>query len=74
MDEKWHLHDIMIIVIGSCIVVEKELLWLSCTRMWLFIRWLSYLAIHVSCPIAFMGVEIQWVANGHCNSKIELQA
>jgi hypothetical protein len=42
--------------------------------MWLYIRWLSYIAIHVSCPIAFMGVEIQWVVNGHCNSKTELQA
>jgi hypothetical protein len=73
MDEKWHQHDFIIIVIGSCIVVEKELLWLNCTRIWLYLRWLSYLVVHVSCPIAFMGVEIQWVANGHCNSKTKWQ-
>jgi hypothetical protein len=42
--------------------------------MWLYIWWVSSFAIHVNCPITFMGVEIQWIANGHCNSKTELQA
>ncbi len=47
---------------------------MSCNSVWLYIQWITSLTIHATCPIALMGVEIQWAANGHCNSKIELQA
>jgi hypothetical protein len=46
---------------------------MSCTKVKSHIWWITSLATHVICLIAFMGVEIQWIANGHCNSKIELQ-
>jgi hypothetical protein len=47
---------------------------MSCIRMWSYIWWVASLATHTTCLISFMGVEIQWIANGHYNSKIELQA
>ncbi len=40
--------------------------------MRLYIEWVASIAIHATCPIALMGVEIQWVANDHCNLKIQL--
>jgi hypothetical protein len=59
MDEKWHQHDIMVVV-GSCLIVEKEL-WQSCNwiamsyiKVWLYIWWVTFLATHATCPIAFI--------------------
>jgi hypothetical protein len=73
MDEKWHQRDIMVVVIGELHnKTEKQLLRLSCTKMRSYIQWVAFLVIHATFPITLMGVEIQWVANGHCNSKIEL--
>jgi len=45
---------------------------MSCIRMWLYIQWVTSFATHVTCPITFMDVKIQWVANCHYNSKIKL--
>jgi len=47
---------------------------MNCTNVWSYIRWVASFAIHATCLITFMVVEIQWIANGHCNSKIELLA
>jgi hypothetical protein len=47
---------------------------MKCIRMWLYIRWVASFATHATCPIALMGVEMQWAANCHYNSKIELYA
>jgi hypothetical protein len=46
---------------------------MNCIKVWSYIWWVISLATqHATCPIALTGVEIQWVANGHSNSKIEL--
>jgi hypothetical protein len=37
-------------------------------------QWIVSLIIHATCPIALMGVKIEWVANGHCNSNTKFQA
>jgi hypothetical protein len=42
---------------------------MSCTRVKSYIWWIASLATHAIYPMALMGVEIQWGANGHCNSK-----
>jgi len=39
-------------------LVEKELLQLNCTRMWLYIQWIAFLIIHAICPTTLIGVKI----------------
>jgi hypothetical protein len=43
---------------------------MSCIRMWSYIQWVTSFATHATCPITFMDVKIQWVANCHYNSKL----
>ncbi len=47
---------------------------MNCNSVWSYIQWITSLTIHAIRSIALMGVEIQRATNGHCNSKIELQA
>jgi hypothetical protein len=43
--------------------------------MWISYIWqVASLTIHAICLVTLMGVKIQWVVNGYCNSKIKLQA
>jgi hypothetical protein len=46
---------------------------MNCVELWSYIQWIASLATHAFFLITFMGVEIQWVANGHYNSKTKLQ-
>jgi hypothetical protein len=70
MHEKWCQHDIMVVVIGELhsswkgVVVTK--LQLSCT---------IYMMSCNSCNLSYSthNIQILWVANVRCNSKIKLQ-
>jgi len=39
MDEKWHQHDIMVIIIGELHSNWKGVVEMSCTKMRLYIQW-----------------------------------
>jgi hypothetical protein len=56
----WYYH-------GSC----KLVAWVAYVYNF---RYGASVVIHVSCLITFMLVEIQWIANGHCNSKASWKA
>jgi hypothetical protein len=77
MDENWHQYNIMVVVIrelnNSWKVFAIELQ-LSFIRVRSYMRWVVSFVIHATCPITLMGVKIEWVANGHCNSNTKLQA
>jgi hypothetical protein len=43
-------------------------------NVWSYIQWVTFVATYANCLITHKGVKIQWIANGHCNSKYKLQA
>ncbi len=43
---------------------------MGCIKVWSYTWWVTFLVTRATCPITLIGVEIQWVANGHCNSKL----
>jgi len=82
MDEKWHQHDIMVIIIGELHSSWKKVV--AILKLQLNYNWVA-----TSCTIYTMScnsynscnfsnsthtIEIWWIAIGHCNSKTELQS